>query len=432
MAKKRITFAMIEAGGGHKMPALAVYESLKRLYPGKYDMQVLDFMKDLGCVDLDQIHKSSWKYLLTHPSLTKSIQTFDFITGPVNIQIYKLAITGFYPYVLRYLKKEKPDLIFSTHYFNTMAVSHVRRTYGLSTVLINFLSEVFDFDSYWYLKNVDHYIVTSPAAARKLLRRRFPKGKLREFPYPVRSSFFRIRDGREKTLRSLGLDPSRKTLLVTLGSEGIGVTSTARMLTALVRRGLPLNVVVVAGKNARLKRQLEVEFDGCTEGTCIVPLGFVTNINELVNAADFCFIKPGPATTWEVLSLRKPILFAASAQLSENPNIRYAVRNRVGRYVGVSPLRFARRVQELMDDGALAEVQRHYDRLNLQNGADDIARFVDTVLSGRVKPAVSPPPSWPARRARRRRAPGLRPTLAGARASRRAARRRPGSRSPGV
>jgi UDP-N-acetylglucosamine:LPS N-acetylglucosamine transferase len=204
------------------------------------------------------------------------------------------------------------------------------------------------------------------------------------------------------------------------------------MLTALVRRRLPLNVVVVAGKNARLKRQLEVEFDGCTEGTCIVPLGFVTNINELVNAADFCFIKPGPATTWEVLSLRKPILFAASAQLSENPNIRYAVRNRVGRYVGVSPLRFARRVQELMDDAALAEVQRHYDRLNLQNGADDIARFVDKVLSGRVKPAVSPPPSWPARRAPRRRAPGLRPTPAGARASRRAARRRPGSRSPGV
>jgi UDP-N-acetylglucosamine:LPS N-acetylglucosamine transferase len=407
MAKKRITFAMIEAGGGHKMPALAVYESLNRLYPGKYEMKVLDFMKDLGCVDLDQVHKTTWKYLLTHPSLTKSIQTFDFITGPVNMQIYKLAATAFHPYVLRYLRKEKPDLIFSTHYFNTMSVAHVRKTYGLNPVLINFLSEIFDFDSYWYLKNVDHYIVTSEEAAHKLLRRRFAKGKLHAFPYPVRHSFFRIRDGRQKTLGELGLAPARKTLLVTLGSEGIGAISTVRLLSSLVRRSLPLNVIVVTGKNARLKRQLEVEFGEAEGATRVVPLGFASNMNELINAADFCFIKPGPATTWEVLSLRKPILFAASAQLSENPNIRYAVRKKVGYYVGLSPLRFVRRIRELMNDDALAQVQRHYDRLDLKNGADDIARFVNGVLSGRIPP--SPRPSAPARPERRRRVRALRP-----------------------
>jgi len=414
MAKKRIAFAMIEAGGGHKMPALAVYESLNRLYPGKYEMTVLDFMKDLGCVDLDQVHKSTWKYLLTHPSLTKGIQTFDFITGPVNMQIYKLAITAFYPYVQRYLRKEKPDLIFSTHYFNTMAVARVRKTYGLETVLVNFLSEIFDFDSYWYLKNVDHYIVTSEAAERKLLRRRFAKSKLHVFPYPVRRSFFRIRDGREKTLGNLGLEPSRKTLLVTMGSEGLGAISTVRLLASLVRRDLPLNVVVATGHNARLKRQLEVEFGEAREATRIVPLGFSAHMNELINAADFCFIKPGPATTWEVLSLRKPILFSASAQLSENPNIRYAVRHRVGFYVGASPKRFVRRVRELMNEAVLARVQSSYDRLGLKNGADDIARYVNGVLSG----GLSPQPSTPARPARRRRARASRPIRGAARSGR--------------
>jgi len=414
MAKKRIAFAMIEAGGGHKMPALAVYESLNRLYPGKYEMTVLDFMKDLGCVDLDQVHKSTWKYLLTHPSLTKGIQTFDFITGPVNMQIYKLAIAAFYPYVQRFLRKEKPDLIFSTHYFNTLAVARVRKTYGLDTVLVNFLSEIFDFDSYWYLKNVDHYIVTSEAAERKLLRRRFAKSKLHVFPYPVRRSFFRIRDGREKTLGNLGLEPARKTLLVTMGSEGLGAMSTVRLLASLVRRDLSLNVVVVTGKNARLKRQLEVEFGENGGATRVVPLGFSSHMNELINAADFCFIKPGPATTWEVLSLRKPILFAASAQLSENPNIRYAVRHRVGYYVGVSPKRFVRRVRELMNEAVLAQVQRSYDRLGLKNGADDIARYINGVLSGRL----SPQPSTPARPTRRRRARASRPIRGAARSGR--------------
>ncbi len=416
MARKRIAFAMIEAGGGHKAPALAVFESLQRLYPGKYDMEVLDFMKDLGCVDLDQVHKSTWKYLLTHPSLTKSIQTFDFITGPVNVQLYKLGGSAFYPYVLRYLRKEKPDLIFSTHYFNTMAVSHVRKVHRLDTILVNFLSELFDFDSYWYLKNVDHYLVTSEQAARKLLRRRFPKGKLHLFPYPVRRSFFRIRRGREEILEELGLPPSRRTLLVSLGSEGLGAIPTVRLLASLVRRELPLNVVVVTGHNARLRRQLQVEFGEGAGPTRIVPLGFCTNMNELINAADFCFIKPGPATTWEVLLLRKPILFAASAQLSENPNIRYVVRHRLGHYVGVSPQRFVRRVRELMEAGALAQVRRSYEKLVLRNGADDIARFLDAVLSGRLPP--SPRPSAPAHPPPRRRARGSRTTAGEARSGR--------------
>ena len=55
---------MIEAGGGHKTPALAVVEALEELFPDKYQIKVLDFMKDLGCTGLDDAHKKimeSWK-----------------------------------------------------------------------------------------------------------------------------------------------------------------------------------------------------------------------------------------------------------------------------------------------------------------------------------------------------------------------------------
>jgi UDP-N-acetylglucosamine:LPS N-acetylglucosamine transferase len=227
---------------------------------------------------------------------------------------------------------------------------------------------------------VDHYIVTSQRAQRKLLRHRFPRSKLHLFPYPVRASFFAIKRGRAETLGALGLDPWRKTMLVTMGGEGIGAASVARLLTALVKRDLELNIIVVAGRNARMKRQMEVEFGGGTGRTRLVPLGFVDHMNELMSAADFCFIKPGPATTWEVLSLRRPILFTTSAHLSENPNIRYAVRNQVGYYVGMSPQRFVQLVRYLMDDSVLREIQLHYDRLRLENGADAIARFVDGLL----------------------------------------------------
>jgi UDP-N-acetylglucosamine:LPS N-acetylglucosamine transferase len=371
---------MIEAGGGHKTPALAVVEAIEQLFPGKYEIKVLDFMKDLGCTDLDEAHKKLWKYLLNHPELTKGIQTFDFITGPVNIQIYKLFLDRVSKYVMRYLYNEKPDLVFSTHYFNTMSIAYIRKTFEIGPVLINYLTEIFDFDSYWYLKNVDHYIVASSQAEKKLLKRKFPRDKLHEFPYPVRASFFDIKRSRQEVLASLELDEDRKTLLVTLGSEGIG--SIYRMIEALVKKAFPLNVIAVAGKNERLRQQLEQDFGSRDQDTRVVALGFQDHLNELIHASDFCFIKPGPATTWEVLSMKKPIIFFESAQLSENPNIKFVVDNRLGYYAGNMPRKLSQIVEWLLGGYGLRECKKAYDEITIENGSAAIARFVDQVLEG--------------------------------------------------
>ena len=381
MAGKKIHFAMIEAGGGHKTPALAVAEALEHLFPGKYQIKVLDFMKDLGCTDLDDAHKKLWKYLLKHPELTKGIQTFDFITGPVNIQIYKLFLDRVDKYVMRYLYNEKPDLVFSTHYFNTMSIAHIRKTYEIGPILINYLTEIFDFDSYWYLKNVDHYIVASEQAEKKLLKKKFSRDKLHVFPYPIRQSFFDIKRSRKEVLHSLRLENNRETLLITLGSEGIG--SIYRMIEALVKKRFLLNVIAVTGKNEKLRQQLERDFSSGVRDTKIVPLGFQDRINELIYASDFCFIKPGPATTWEVLSMKKPIIFFESAQLSENPNISFVVDNRLGYYAGNMPRKFCQIVEWFLGGYGLQECRRAYENIKIKNGSTAIARFLDRVLAGK-------------------------------------------------
>jgi len=381
VAGKKIHFAMIEAGGGHKTPALAVIEALEQLFPGKYQIKVLDFMKDLGCTDLDDVHKKLWKYLLKHPELTKSIQTFDFITGPVNIQIYKLFLDRIAKYVMRYLYNEKPDMVFSTHYFNTMSIAHIRKTYEIGPILINYLTEIFNFDSYWYLKNVDHYIVASEQAEKKLLKKKFPREKLHVFSYPVRSSFFDIPRTREEILGSLGLEEDRKTLLITLGGEGIG--SIYKMIEALVKKDFALNVIAVAGKNEQLRRQLDREFGSRDRNTKVVALGFLDRINELIYASDFCFIKPGPATTWEVLSMKKPIIFYESAQLSENPNIKFVVDNRLGYYAGNMPRKLCQIVDWFLGGYGLQECRRAYKDITIQNGSVAIARFLDQLLEAR-------------------------------------------------
>ena len=43
-----ILFATIAAGGGHVAGAWAMAESVERHYPGRFELRVSDYMKDLG------------------------------------------------------------------------------------------------------------------------------------------------------------------------------------------------------------------------------------------------------------------------------------------------------------------------------------------------------------------------------------------------
>jgi processive 1,2-diacylglycerol beta-glucosyltransferase len=225
---------------------------------------------------------------------------------------------------------------------------------------------------------VDHYIVASTQAEKKLLKKKFPEDKLHVFPYPVRRSFLHIKRSRDEILGSLDLQNGRKTMLVTLGSEGIG--SIYKMIEALVKRAFPLNVIAVAGKNDKLRQQLQQDFGSRSQDTRVVALGYQDRLNELIHAADFCFIKPGPATTWEVLSMKKPIIFFESAQLSENPNIKFVVNNGLGYFVGNMPRKLSQIVDWCIGGYGLEECGRAYKKINVENGSEAIARFVDRVV----------------------------------------------------
>lgn len=383
--KKKIIFAMLESGGGHKMPALAVLESIKRLYPGKYDVQIMDFMKELGATEVDTKLKNSWKYMLYHPILTKGIQTaasviINSVTRPIIHWGFRaFLLKHFYEHLLSYLQKKKPDLIFSTHYFNSFAVSHVRGKYNIDVLLINYLTEIFDLNSYWFLKDVDHYIVASEEAKEKILRMHFPEEKLKVFPYPIRKEFFEISRTTKEIASDLGIDTSKKILFITLGGEGIGALE--KFIVALLKRDFPLNVVIVTGKNRELKQKIEEKYAAQGNLTHIIPLGFVDNINELIFISDFCFIKPGPATTWEVISFKKPIIFFKSAQLSEVGNIKFVCRNNIGFSTGNQPKKFIRILDSFLNGPALEECRANYSKLNIENGSDAIASFLDELLT---------------------------------------------------
>ena len=375
----RVDFAMIEAGGGHKSPAVAVNEALQRNYPGKYETKVLDFMKDLGCVKMDAAHKRFWNFLLQHPFLAFAGFNLMNIYPALSRRLVINSLKRFYPYVENYLEKEKPDLIFSTHYFNSFALGKIIKEKKLPTRLVTFVSELFDVHALWIIDSVDDFIVSTRYARRLLIHNGIRPEVVKVFPYPIRNSFFEIKRSRQEILLELGLDLEKKTLLISFGGQGIGKIH--YFLDALCTERLSLNVIAVTGKNMAAYHKLSSQYTGRRDGLTIAIIGYAQNMNELLFACDFCFIKSGPATTMEAVLLKKPIIFYQAASGNEKTNILYFLKKKVAFYAGQDVACFLSAVKNYLNPFFYQMVMENYNRLNLRNGADEIAEFINNLFS---------------------------------------------------
>ena len=371
--QKRIVLAVIEAGGGHKAPAQAVRESLERLYPGRYDVALMDFMKDLGCTGVDRRHKASWNFMLAHPGITRYSYRAMVWLGPLARFWVRLAILPFYLCAYRYLKTHCPSVIYSTHYLNSYAIGDLKKWFGFPVTLVTQVTEPFDIHPLWVIKNSDRFVVSSEANRRYLLVHGVRKERILVAPFAVRREFTRIVRRRDEICSELGIDPDRRTLLVSFGGQGIGGID--RYVDALENAEVSLNMIAVTGRNEDQRRVLLRKQGGLRYVNLIVR-GYVTNLNELIFVSDVCFVKPGPATVMEVVSLQKPLLLYECASLHERGNVDYCTSHGIGWHVGRSVEAFVRRLRRLLGDTELQRVRDNYRRMEVSNGADDIARYL--------------------------------------------------------
>jgi UDP-N-acetylglucosamine:LPS N-acetylglucosamine transferase len=382
---KKIVFAMIEAGGGHKAPARAVMEALEESCPGRYEVSMMDFIKDIGSVKVDAAHKKSWKMFLEYPTFTHVIFQLQNTLAPITRAVlYRTMVAPAIHDAVRFLKRERPDVVFSSHFFVTMALVEARRRSGVDFSLITYQSEIFTFHAPWKVPETDWYLTASDRAAQSAARHGIKWSKIKSFPYPIGPNFLASRRSREVVAAELGLDQGRRTFLFSFGNQGAGMI--LQYLIALDLLGVPLNVIVVTGLNKSLRIRLSAN-KGVLQNLRIIPIGYANNMNELIDASDVCFIKPGPATMMECMHSGKPIIFNIAATPCEQEHANYAVFRGVAKYTDGNPMLFGMAARHFLKDEVREDVARRYERLALRNGAAEIAAFVDEVA--RSRPSAS-------------------------------------------
>ncbi|MFN2459900.1 MAG: glycosyltransferase [Candidatus Velthaea sp.] len=246
----------------------------------------------------------------------------------------------------RLITRMRPSVVVCTHAFPCNAMSAYKRLYDPELPVFGIVTD-FVVHPFWIYRNIDAYAVATPEMRSTMIARGVEADRVRVDGIPVDLRFAERTRSRAEIRAALGLPPDRPVMLVMGGGLGLGpVATTTRALAQLDRE---VTAVVIVGRNARLKRQVEEAAANYPYETRV--LGFVDNVADYMLASDILLTKPGGLTTTEALSAEVPMILVRPLPGQEQRNARFLEQR--GAALRADRSRdIARLVAELLDDPA--------------------------------------------------------------------------------
>jgi processive 1,2-diacylglycerol beta-glucosyltransferase len=270
-----------------------------------------------------------------------------------------------------------PDEIVCTHFLpsHVLVAKRAGRTAARPTLRARVSVVVTDYDAhaFWINPGIDRYYAGSDEVRHLLVCRGIAEDRICVSGIPVHPAFSRSR-GREAAARDLRVDPDRPTVLLMSGGFGVGnVGATLERLLALPST---VQFIVVAGKNEALRERLE-RVAAKARGRVRV-FGFVTNIQDHMEAADIAVTKSGGLTVSECLTRGLPMIVYNPIPGQEEMNADWLVEFGAAvkvRHADLLPYKLS----QLLEDGQrLGAMKRAARRLGRPRAAFDV---LDDVLA---------------------------------------------------
>ena len=322
-ASPRVLILFSDTGGGHRAAAHALTEALRLLDP-TCTVTVADPLIGQGPAIVRRLAS------LYSPVIRRSRAAWGAVYHSSNTQptfaairaVFGPAVRG----VLRELIREHdPDVVLSVHpLLNHVAHQAIRKS-GRPRALMTVITDLVDFHRGWTFSQADLVIAPTERARKVALRRRVPPDRVKLLGLPVDLRFRPPAPGEKPALRRrFGLAENRFTVLVIGGAAGVG--HLAAQVRTLALDSHPWQLVVVCGRNEKLRRRL-LELPAATP---MLILGFVDHMPELMRACDLVVTKAGPGAIAEALATGLPLVITGFLPGQESPNVDFVVESRIG------------------------------------------------------------------------------------------------------
>jgi processive 1,2-diacylglycerol beta-glucosyltransferase len=300
----RVLVLSASAGAGHLRAAEAIEKAI-RLRGLASDIQHLDVLKYTNKIFRHLYSKAYIDLVNNAPEVLGWL--YDHLDDPGTNDPIRLAFDRLNanPFV-RYIQRYQPDIAVCTHFLPSGIISSLKgenKVKVLNTVVVT----DFDVHAMWLSRHVEQYFVAIEETKVHLRALGVSELLVTISGIPIDPVFAELKDKRAMR-RKHSLDQDRFTILVSAG--GFGVGPVGHLMEALARVSHPVQVIAVCGRNEALKRELAATVANLPRRSAVAfkLLGFTTEMDELVTAADLFVGKPGGLTTSEVLAKGLPMV----------------------------------------------------------------------------------------------------------------------------
>lgn len=327
--KTRVLILMSDTGGGHRASAEAIKGTFEQLYPGKFEVTIVDALKRMrwpvSCFG------DSYNFMVKY----KFLWRIGFrVAEPLPVRGPVQAFWGVYTQseVVRMYRELKPQLVVSVHPLcqdiplmalkDAIKRAHLPKHTPFVTVVTDFAAA----HPTWFHKGVSKCFVATDKLVREAKKHGLSDSQIVCHGLPIRPSFASRHPSKDKLRKNLGLKSGVKTVLLAGGGEGMGsLEKTSRAIADML--GSDIQVVVICGRNQKLANKLKaLDWNGAH----MAIKGFVTNMSEWMAASDCLITKAGPGTIAEALISGLPLILNGFIPCQEYGNVDYVVSNKCG------------------------------------------------------------------------------------------------------
>ncbi len=376
----RILILSVSTGSGHLRAAEAVELALRRTAPEAIvknvdvlSLSTAPFRYCYGQVYVDMI---DWAPQV----LGFFYNLMDRYTPPeqqshrwdrLRVKLEKMSMRPF----LHLLKSQPWDLVINTHFLSgeIIASLHAERRPAPPQLMV-----ITDFEAHrlWVTQPCEHYFTATEETARYVECLGVPRGAATVTGIPIHPVFAEAK-GRAVCRARCGLAGDRPVLLQLAGGHGVGPME--ELYRALLTVDVPIQLVVVTGRNAAARRHLEGIPVPARHRTTV--LGYTREMDELMAAADLAVTKPGGLTTSEALARGLPLAIVYPVPGQEDRNSDYLLENGAAIKINHVPTLAFKVTELLRDPERLARLKANARRLGRPRAAFDVAEYALALVS---------------------------------------------------
>ena len=306
---KHVVVLGASTGGGHTRVSHAVTESLRTL-DRNMNLRELDLLDLLA----DEFRPAYVRAVLDDLARRPALFGVPFETSnPAESDLLPPDIddflrTAFAERLQQALLDRRPEWVVATHWLAFRWLEAADKDGVAIPKVIAVVSDP-EIHELWFSPVVKHWLVPSMDVERRLMARGIPREAIFVTGLPVNPAFS-APIHRDDVRRGLGLRRDLPTILVRPGGIG-SVERITAVVTRLLATAAPMNLLIVAGKNDRLRESLEALT--VPDSMMMKAFAFVDNIHELMAVSDLLVTRATPHTVAEAQASVLPMLLLRPA-----------------------------------------------------------------------------------------------------------------------